>query len=613
MKKGLLGFLAILSLIVLMSCKTTKYRVQFKDEEVLISQKSYNPDSLIIEPEGVVKEGYNLLGWFTNIEDLTTKWDFFNDTIKDDMVLHTIWEIDLGYIEVTNLEFNNNLLTWDEILDASYTISFLNHSYVLDNSEYSLVEHLDTIKNEGVVEFTIIPNKEGFDSVSSEFKIRYKEASEVEVIKQDFENVSKQGYAEGEVVTNNITYLLSNTLIGTSTSDLKNDSKAARVYTDGLVEIKEDVVNFSSLSFYYGTYSSNNDSSIDLEYSLDRGNTWIFIKSFNAVKELKLESISYSDITNLKDSDSLRFRFKKDSIEGRINIDGIIINTKIHEGFELVVSKSEYGNYYDSIEGLEGEELVDELHFLLKTSVTKGITYADIKIILAESDVYLDDPSKVIGIYNRELYDAKWGSTLVWHREHVWPNSKLGMDRVTESGINQGSDPHNLRAINPGTNSSRSNRYYSLRKDPLSTIGHTTEKDMYYPGNLDVGDVSRILMYMAVRYMDIGLKLTDSNNLLTKGNYTPDTAYMGLLSLLNNWHEIDPVDEFEINRNEVIYSYQGNRNPFIDKPELFNLVFEYFMLQDGQLLINMDLTINVSLNYSEFKKHNNLYNSIYVV
>jgi endonuclease I len=48
---------------------------------------------------------------------------------------------------------------------------------------------------------------------------------------------------------------------------------------------------------------------------------------------------------------------------------------------------------------------------------------------------------------------------------------------------------------------------------------------------------------------------------------------MGILSVLLEWNEIDPADDFERNRNEVIYSYQNNRNPFIDYPEFANLIW----------------------------------------
>jgi hypothetical protein len=65
-----------------------------------------------------------------------------------------------------------------------------------------------------------------------------------------------------------------------------------------------------------------------------------------------------------------------------------------------------------------------------------------------------------------------------------------------------------------------------------------------------------------------------------------DGTYFGILDLLIQWHKEDPVDEFELQRNEFIYSGiaydpngnpidpQGNRNPFIDRPEYVHLIWE---------------------------------------
>jgi hypothetical protein len=83
--------------------------------------------------------------------------------------------------------------------------------------------------------------------------------------------------------------------------------------------------------------------------------------------------------------------------------------------------------------------------------------------------------------------------------------------------------------------------------------------------------VSRMMFYMATRYEgeneDPDLELVDYTGTDT------DTPFFGKLSTLMEWNEEDPVDEFERNRNEVVYSYQGNRNPFVDHPDFVNAIY----------------------------------------
>lgn len=92
------------------------------------------------------------------------------------------------------------------------------------------------------------------------------------------------------------------------------------------------------------------------------------------------------------------------------------------------------------------------------------------------------------------------------------------------------------------------------------------------------GDVARALMYLDLRYegdihgvtgvAEPDLILTNDGSLIaTSDGVNAPVAYMGMLSTLLQWHEQDPVDDLELARNEVIASYQGNRNPFIDHPE----------------------------------------------
>jgi len=90
--------------------------------------------------------------------------------------------------------------------------------------------------------------------------------------------------------------------------------------------------------------------------------------------------------------------------------------------------------------------------------------------------------------------------------------------------------------------------------------------------------VARILLYMVTMYDFLSLKDDDLDD--TSNHYTLEGASMGKLSLLLMWHKEDPVDAFERQRNQVIYEFQGNRNPFIDQPAYVHLIWEDMIISD---------------------------------
>jgi hypothetical protein len=63
------------------------------------------------------------------------------------------------------------------------------------------------------------------------------------------------------------------------------------------------------------------------------------------------------------------------------------------------------------------------------------------------------------------------------------------------------------------------------------------------------------------------LELTDDRSKIVITGNTAAKAYMGLLGTLLQWHAQNPPDADEVARNNVIQSFQGNRNPFVDHPE----------------------------------------------
>ena len=266
------------------------------------------------------------------------------------------------------------------------------------------------------------------------------------------------------------------------------------------------------------------------------------------------------------------------NIEGTVdtlNIGAYIITFYAHDGEGLIKTKKieyivfrdealleiDYIGYYDGIEGLYGQELLEALRIILNDTVSR-ISYGEARYYLDDTDEDPNNPNNILTIYTRDSVSEVWDLGATWNREHVWPNSRLGIPRVSNSSINIGSDLHNLRACVSSVNSSRSNKVFGL----------TTTADTYFPGEYDKGDISRILFYMVVMYSELELvEQILPNNPDT--NYTLEGADMSILQYLIMWHYQDTVDSFETNRNEEIYEIQDNRNPFIDYEYLVELIW----------------------------------------
>lgn len=225
--------------------------------------------------------------------------------------------------------------------------------------------------------------------------------------------------------------------------------------------------------------------------------------------------------------------------------------------------------YYSTLEGLSGEAFFIQLQNIIDVV---QVSYGEARFIIEESDV----KHSVYGSYLHGMYDSKklvryWDSTVTntIDREHVWPKSYLTITEVDNPNRNIASDVHNLRAILKSTNTSRSNHYFVSGSGENGNQGSGT----YYPGDDHRGDVARIMFYMHVRYND-EIYLTDDANAIEGGILDSSGRIpFGLLSVLLQWHQLDPVDDFELQRNNVIYQYQGNRNPFIDHPEYAAIIF----------------------------------------
>jgi|GEM_PF-6640568 len=235
--------------------------------------------------------------------------------------------------------------------------------------------------------------------------------------------------------------------------------------------------------------------------------------------------------------------------------------------------------YYSTAEGLTGEPLKQALHDIVDDHYE--LSYSKAYDALKTLDRDPEDASLVVGIYSKFKMNAvkKYDGGKGWNREHVWPKS-FG-DFGTRKGA--GTDLHHLRAADVSTNSNRNNRSFSedgnLFEDTHGNYSGLTECKKgdgvwtWEPPDAVKGDVARMVLYMATRYEgengDPDLEIVES--IQDRSSKEP---YLGVRSQILKWHALDPVDEVERRRNDLIYEeYQQNRNPFIDHPEFVSAIW----------------------------------------
>lgn len=201
-------------------------------------------------------------------------------------------------------------------------------------------------------------------------------------------------------------------------------------------------------------------------------------------------------------------------------------------------------------------------------------------------------------------FSSSWnGSSMQTDREHILPKSygfnKIDGDSSSYQKIYAGCDIHNLRIGEHNANSTgHSNKLFDeLDKSSSST---TLDKDgnisSYYndsyfmPLEEDKGEIARAILYMGVRYstyleedtlgypspaISLGSNLTYKGESTSSPSDTKDNpAIYGELDTLLKWNEEDPVSENEMVRNNLVEHLQGNRNPFVDYPNLANILFK---------------------------------------
>ena len=245
--------------------------------------------------------------------------------------------------------------------------------------------------------------------------------------------------------------------------------------------------------------------------------------------------------------------------------------------------------YYDGTAGLTGAALKTKLSQIITNGhQTKSYDNLYNGYPSTDSDNYYEKDGSVLDIYSenpsgKDPYVYQHGSKQCgsykvegdcYNREHVFPQGYFN------SASPMVSDIHHIVPTDGKVNGNRSNfpfgkvgtaNFVSANGSKRGTSASPNYSGtVFEPIDEFKGDVARMILYFATRY-ESKLSTFSDNDILT------NTAFPGVeaweLAVLKEWHTNDPVSQREIDRNNAAYTYQGNRNPFIDHPEYVALIW----------------------------------------
>ncbi|ADV34305.1 Extracellular ribonuclease precursor (plasmid) [Mesomycoplasma conjunctivae] len=256
---------------------------------------------------------------------------------------------------------------------------------------------------------------------------------------------------------------------------------------------------------------------------------------------------------------------------------------------DYVYDKS--NNYYSSLEGLRGVDLFNALLNLQKQKRSKLTNYADLVNRIYRNafiDKYFEKDNTILDVYSEnpngkdpyvfkvDEYDGRGGKSTgksygngegsMFNREHMIPQSWFNKDEATRC------DAHFVWPTDKNVNAWRGNDPHDNISSPSWTsLNGTKGKDGVGCEPIDYfkGDIARAYFYFNV---------THHNGTHNKGErvYTSTFPFFvkHYLDVYSKWATNDQVDLIEIDRNNKLDEiYGGLRNPFIDYPDLIELIW----------------------------------------
>lgn len=233
--------------------------------------------------------------------------------------------------------------------------------------------------------------------------------------------------------------------------------------------------------------------------------------------------------------------------------------------------------YYDAAVGKSGEELQKSLSTIINNATDVG--YSGLWDLYRTTDkrpdgkvwdMYSDVTDFVFGTDQCGTYSSEGDC---YNREHSVPKSWFSEQSPMKSDVwhvyPTDGKVNGMRSNNPfgevGSGASSSKNGFS-KWGKCVTPGYSGT--VFEPNDEYKGDFARTYFYFATRYQN---RINNWGGIFVS-SYPHIVQWQ--LDMLLRWNEMDPVSQKEIDRNEAVYaSKQGNRNPFIDYPELVDLIF----------------------------------------
>lgn len=300
-------------------------------------------------------------------------------------------------------------------------------------------------------------------------------------------------------------------------------------------------------------------------------------------------------------------KYKKDpSLNTSVSIKNIIVDDEVYD------EESEISAYYSdcNIEKTS-TNLLKELQRHSYTKHTYFVKYVETQSILSKNvkDKDYEAPDLIPNEHKLEMfYTGNKSNYYIGTREHVWAcNDSSGLwphGTVDDSSYyGGGSDLYHIRPCDSTVNTARGDAPYVDFDHPdfaskkssvvevgdegpykLKIYGASKSGDKYEyatlaePADEFKGDIARIVAYVYMHYDEfddskIPSKYRSLTGKLDLTKVIGFSSYSKVATILKEWNNLDPVSEVEKRRNHTVMKIQGNRNPFVDYPELIDKAF----------------------------------------